>query len=417
MSTTPQRKLTLADAVFIGAGSMIGAGLFAVFAPAARAAGDYLLISLAIAAFLAFANATSSAQLAAQYPQSGGTYIYGKKQLGDIWGFLAGWCFVVGKTASCAAMAMTFAAYAAPSRQKPLAIGAVLALTAVNYRGITRTAALTKLLVTLVLAGLAVFFVAVLIGTSPAPLYAVDSGTVGLYGVLQGAGLLFFAFAGYARIATMGGEVIQPERTIPRAILWALSLVGLLYLAVALVVLSQFSPAQLAGSVAPLADAVGSWPFARGALSLAASLAVLGALLALITGIGRTGHAMAVGKHLPAVFAPLHPRFGVPHRLEITVALAVCLLILLFDVREAIGFSSFGILLYYFLANCAALTQGSTHRRYPRWLQVAGASGCFIVVWTLPLASITGGLVLLICGLLYYLLFARRQAQGSSDSR
>lgn len=417
MSTTPQRKLTLADAVFIGAGSMIGAGLFAVFAPAARAAGDYLLISLAIAAFLAFANATSSAQLAAQYPQSGGTYIYGKKQLGDIWGFLAGWCFVVGKTASCAAMAMTFAAYAAQSWQKPLAIGAVFALTAVNYRGITRTAALTKLLVTLVLAGLAVFFVAVLIGTSPAPLYAVDSGTVGLYGVLQGAGLLFFAFAGYARIATMGGEVIQPERTIPRAILWALSLVGLLYLAVALVVLSQFSPAQLAGSVAPLADAVGSWPFARGALSLAASLAALGALLALITGIGRTGHAMAVGKHLPAVFAPLHPRFGVPHRLEITVALAVCLLILLFDVREAIGFSSFGILLYYFLANCAALTQGSTHRRYPRWLQVAGASGCFIVVWTLPLASITGGLVLLICGLLYYLLFARRQAQGSSDSR
>lgn len=417
MSTTPQRKLTLADAVFIGAGSMIGAGLFAAFAPAARAAGDYLLVSLAIAAFLAFANATSSAQLAAQYPQSGGTYIYGKKQLGDIWGFLAGWCFVVGKTASCAAMAMTFAAYAAPSWQKPLAIGAVLALTAVNYRGITRTAALTKLLVTLVLAGLAVFFVAVLTGTSPAPLHAVDSGTAGLYGVLQGAGLLFFAFAGYARIATMGGEVIQPERTIPRAILWALSLVGLLYLAVALVVLSQFSPAQLAGSVAPLADAVGSWPFARGAVSLAASLAALGALLALITGIGRTGHAMAVGKHLPAVFAPLHPRFGVPHRLEITVALAVCLLILLFDVRGAIGFSSFGILLYYFLANCAALTQGSAHRRYPRWLQVAGASGCFIVVWTLPLASITGGLVLLICGLLYYLLFARRQAQGSSDSR
>lgn len=417
MSTTPQRKLTLADAVFIGAGSMIGAGLFAAFAPAARAAGDYLLVSLAIAAFLAFANATSSAQLAAQYPQSGGTYIYGKKQLGDIWGFLAGWCFVVGKTASCAAMAMTFAAYAAPSWQKPLAMGAVLALTAVNYRGITRTAALTKLLVTLVLAGLAVFFVAVLTGTSPAPLHAVDSGTAGLYGVLQGAGLLFFAFAGYARIATMGGEVIQPERTIPRAILWALSLVGLLYLAVALVVLSQFSPAQLAGSVAPLADAVGSWPFARGALSLAASLAALGALLALITGIGRTGHAMAVGKHLPAVFAPLHPRFGVPHRLEITVALAVCLLILLFDVRGAIGFSSFGILLYYFLANCAALTQGSAHRCYPRWLQVAGASGCFIVVWTLPLASITGGLVLLTCGLLYYVLFARRQAQGSSDSR
>lgn len=411
MSTTPQRKLTLADAVFIGAGSMIGAGLFAAFAPAARAAGEYLLVSLAIAAFLAFANATSSAQLAAQHPQSGGTYIYGKKQLGDIWGFLAGWCFVVGKTASCAAMAMTFAAYAAPSWQKPLAIGAVLALTAVNYRGITRTAALTKLLVTLVLAGLAVFFLAILTGTSPAPLEAIDSATPGIYGVLQGAGLLFFAFAGYERIATMGGEVKQPERTIPQAIFWALSLVGLLYLAVALVVLSQFSPAQLASSAAPLADAVGGSAFASGVLSLAASLAALGALLALITGIGRTGHAMAVGKHLPAVFAPLHPRFGVPHRLEMTVAVAVCLLILLFDVRGAIGFSSFGILLYYFLANCAAFTQGAAHRRYPRWLQVTGAAGCFIVVWTLPLASVIGGLVLLAFGLLYYLLLARRQTQ------
>lgn len=411
MSTTPQRKLTLADAVFIGAGSMIGAGIFAAFAPAARAAGDYLLVSLAIAAFLAFANATSSAQLAAQHPQSGGTYIYGKKQLGDIWGFLAGWCFVVGKTASCAAMAMTFAAYAAPSWQKPLAIGAVLALTAVNYRGITRTAALTKLLVSLVLAGLGVFFVAVWAGVEPAPLVTYILPPPGIYGVLQGAGLLFFAFAGYARIATMGGEVKRPERTIPRAIFWALGLVGLLYLAVALTLLSQLGTTRLQGSTAPLADAVGGSAFASGVLSLAASLAALGALLALITGIGRTGHAMAVGKHLPAVFAPLHPRFGAPHRLEMTVAVAVCLLILLFDVRGAIGFSSFGILLYYFLANCAAFTQGAAHRRYPRWLQVTGAAGCFIVVWTLPLASLIGGLVLLAFGLLYYLLLARRQTQ------
>lgn len=209
----------------------------------------------------------------------------------------------------------------------------------------------------------------------------------------------------------MGGEVKRPERTIPRAIFWALGLVGLLYLAVALTLLSQLGTTRLQGSTAPLADAVGGSAFASGVLSLAASLAALGALLALITGIGRTGHAMAVGKHLPAVFAPLHPRFGVPHRLEITVAVAVCLLILLFDVRGSIGFSSFGILLYYFLANCAAFTQGAAHRRYPRWLQVTGAAGCFLVVWTLPLASVIGGLVLLAFGLLYYLLLARRQTQ------
>lgn len=408
MTTAPPRKLSLTDAVFIGAGSMIGAGLFAAFAPAARAAGNYLLLSLAIAAFLAFANATSSAQLAAQHPQSGGTYLYGKKQLGHFWGFIAGWCFVMGKTASCAAMAMTFASYAAPTWQKPLALAAVLALTAVNYRGITRTAALTKLLVTLVLIGLAVFFTAVLAGTQPVALPAGEAHQPGIYGVLQGAGLLFFAFAGYARIATMGGEIREPARNIPRAILWALGLVGALYLAVALTLLAQLSPAQLAVSTAPLADAVGGRPAVATVLAGAASLAALGALLALITGIGRTGHAMAADGDLPAVFAPLHPRFGVPHRLEITVAVAVCSLILLFDVRGAIGFSSFGVLLYYFIANLAAYTQTPAHRRYPRWLQLAGAAGCFTVVWTLPLSSVTGGLLLLLVGGLVYLFLAQK---------
>jgi basic amino acid/polyamine antiporter, APA family len=139
------RKLGTTDAVLIGLGSMIGAGVFAAIAPAAGAAGAGLLLGLAIAAFVAYCNATSSAELAALYPESGGTYIYGRKRLGSFWGFLAGWGFVVGKLASCAAMALTFAFYAAPSFSRPLAIGAVLALTAVNYFGITKTALLTLL--------------------------------------------------------------------------------------------------------------------------------------------------------------------------------------------------------------------------------------------------------------------------------
>ena len=67
-----------------------------------------------MAAVVAYCNATSSAQLAAAYPSAGGTYLYGREVLGDWWGYLAGWGFMVGKTASCAAMALTFAAYAAP---------------------------------------------------------------------------------------------------------------------------------------------------------------------------------------------------------------------------------------------------------------------------------------------------------------
>ena len=419
MATQPRAQLTLTDAVYIGAGSMIGAGLFAAFAPAAAAAGNWLLLSLALAAFLAFANATSSAQLAAQHPESGGTYIYGSRQLGHVWGFAAGWCFVIGKTASCAAMAMTFAAYLAPGYEKLLAIAAVAALTAVNYRGITRTAALTKILVTVVLLALVVFFGAVLLGVAPDPAaIAANAGSgagastamgpvATIYGVMQGAGLLFFAFAGYARIATMGSEVKDPARTIPRAIIIALTLVGTLYLLVALALIHQLGYAGLARTSAPLAAAVGSSAPLSALMGIAASIGALGALLALITGIGRTGHAMAAHRDLPAYFAHLHPVYGVPYRLEITVAVAVTALILFFDVRGAIGFSSFGVLLYYCVANLAAFTQTAPYRRYPRALQVAGAAGCCLVVGTLPPTSIAGGLLLMGVGLAVYLLYAR----------
>src|SRR3954449_609266 len=144
------RRLGVGDAVVIGLGSMIGAGVFAVWSPAARAAGSWLLLGLVIAAVVAYCNAASSAQLAAVYPVSGGTYVYGRERLGVWWGFAAGWCFVIGKTASCAAMALTFAGYVLPGGgwpQRVLAAGAVAALTAVNLRGITRTARLSRLLV------------------------------------------------------------------------------------------------------------------------------------------------------------------------------------------------------------------------------------------------------------------------------
>src|SRR5690606_6793907 len=136
-------------------------------------------------------NATSSAQLAALYPESGGTYAYGRRRLGPFWGFLAGWGFVVGKLASCAAMAMTFGSYAAPTLARPLAIGAVIALTMVNYLGVKKTALLTKLIVAVVLLALAVVVGAVWLGgaTDTTRLWPLEA--VSAYGVLQSAGLLF----------------------------------------------------------------------------------------------------------------------------------------------------------------------------------------------------------------------------------
>src|ERR1700754_1056317 len=189
-----QRRLGTTDAVTIGLGSMIGAGIFVALAPAAAAAGSGLLIGLAVAAVVAYCNATSSARLAAVYPQSGGTYVYGRERLGDFWGYLAGWSFVVGKTASCAAMALTVGFYVWPAYAHAVAVAAVVALTAVNYGGIQKSAWLTRAIVAVVLAVLA----AVLVATFVSGRAVVSQLTLGsdatFFGVLQAAGLLFFAF-------------------------------------------------------------------------------------------------------------------------------------------------------------------------------------------------------------------------------
>jgi APA family basic amino acid/polyamine antiporter len=409
---TLARRLGLADAVVIGLGSMIGAGVFAAFAPAAAAAGAWLLAGLGIAALVAYCNATASAQLAAVYPTSGGTYVYGRERLGDWWGFLAGWGFVVGKTASCAAMALTFAAYAAPAGwQRPIAVAAVVALAAVNYRGVTRTARLTRVLVTIVLAALAVVVAAGIAGGDPRHLSAEPGPPRGWYGVLQAAGLLFFAFAGYARIATMGEEVRDPRRTIPRAIPLALGIAVAVYLLVGVAAVLALGQAGLAGAPAPLAavvEAIG-WGWAPPIVRAGAAAASLGALLALIAGIGRTTLAMARNGDLPAWLAAVHPRYRVPHHAEIALAMVVSVLVVSVDLRGAIGFSSFGVLLYYFIANLAAFTQPAGDRRYPRALQVAGAAGCLILAATLPATAVLSGIAVFAVGAAYRALVVARR--------
>jgi basic amino acid/polyamine antiporter, APA family len=398
------RRLGTLDAVIIGLGSMLGAGVFAAFSPAARAAGAGLLIGLAVAALVAYCNATASAQLAAQYPTSGGTYIYGRERLGPWWGFLAGWGFVVGKIASCAAMALTFAAYVAPRGwERPIAVAAVIILATVNYHGVTRTAGLTKIIIIIVLAALALVVAAPLSGNTATSVRSWDLLAGGWYGILQSAGLLFFAFAGYARIATMGEEVRDPEHIIPRAILTALTITVSIYLVVAASILVVLGPAGVAASPAPLAaavDAVG-WAWASVPVRLGAAAAALGALLALIAGLGRTTLAMARHGDLPRWLAAVHERHQVPHHAEITVAGLVCVLIMLTDLSDAIGFSSFGVLIYYLIANVSAYTQSSDRRRYPRILQIVGMAGCSTLVLTLPLKAVLGGGVVFAAGIVY----------------
>ncbi|MGW9167484.1 APC family permease [Agromyces sp. NPDC055658] len=400
------RRLGLRDAVVIGLAAMIGAGVFAAFAPAAAAAGEGLLIGLAIAAIVAFANASSTAQLAARYPESGGAYRYGRERLGAWPGFLAGWGFVVGKTASCAAMAMTFAAYLVPTAwQRPVAAAAVIVLAAVNLRGITRTARAASIIVAAVIS---VLLLVIAAGAGPLLQRGIPLDGLldaGWPGILQSAGLLFFAFAGYARIATLGEEVRDPARTIPRAIPVALGIAVALYALIGSVLLATLGADALATSTAPLVDLVDDvgWTWAAPIVRVGAAAAALGALLALIAGIGRTALAMARDDELPRPLASVHSRYRVPHVAEIVVAVAVVALVLTVDLRQAIGFSSFGVLGYYLVANLAAITQPANERRVPRALSVLGAIGCIVLVVTLPPGAIAAGVAVFVVGVAWRL--------------
>lgn len=401
------RRLGTTDAVVIGLGSMIGAGVFAALGPAAAAAGIGLLIGLAIAGTVAFFNATSSAQLAAVYPASGGTYVYGRARLGAFWGYLAGWGFVAGKLASLAAMALTFGFYVAPSLGRPLAAAAVVALTAVNYRGIDKTAGLTRVLVAAVLATLAVVVVAsVFGGEAGTDRLAAGWSETSALGVLEAGGLLFFAFAGYARIATLGEEVRDPERVIPRAIPLALGITLLVYAAVAAAALVAIGAEAMADSKAPLADAVSAGDLSGLApvVRAGAAVAALSVLLSLLAGVSRTTFAMAGENDLPRWFGAVHPRFRVPHHAELAIGAVVAITVLAVDLRSAIGFSSFAVLLYYALTNAAAFTLPAHQRRWPRPLAVFGVVGCVVLAFTLPLESVVAGAAVFAIGAALYAL-------------
>jgi APA family basic amino acid/polyamine antiporter len=399
--TELRRALGVGDAVVVGLGAMVGAGVFAVFAPAAAVAGSGLLIALALAALVAYCNATSSARLAALYPESGGTYVYGRERLSPFWGYLAGWSFVVGKTASCAAMALTAGSYLWPGHNRVVAIVAVVALTTLNYFGVQKAAWVSRIIVGFVLLVLAAVVVAGL--TAPAAQYErLQLDGLRWSGVLQAGGLLFFAFAGYARIATLGEEVRDPARTIPRAVPIALTITLVTYAAVAVTALVVLGPTRLASSPDPLADVVhaAGLPILGPAVRIGATVAALGALLALILGVSRTTLAMARDGHLPRVLAVIHPRHQVPYLAELVVGLVVVLVVLVADLRGAIGFSSFGVLVYYAIANASAATLRPGRYVVP----VAGLVGCLVLAFALPLSSVVGGSVVLGAGAGLYLL-------------
>ena len=321
--------------------------------------------------------------------------MYGRRRLGETWGFLAGWGFVVGKTASCAAMALTLGAYTWPERPRVVAAAAVVVLVPVNCLGVCRDGAADP---------------------GPGRAHARRAGRrrrgradpadgraaeprrlvpARAARRPQAAGLLFFAFAGYARIATLGEEVRDPARTIPRAIPLALGVVVAVYLGRGRGTVGGGTGA-LAASPAPLATAAGAGPFAV-VVRVGGAVASAGVLLTLLAGVGRTTLAMARDRELPAPLAAVHPRHRVPHRAELLIGAVVLVLVLTADLRDAIGFSSLAVLVYYAVAHGAALTLGGPGRR--RVVAVLGLGGCLVLAATLPLTSVLAGVGVLVAGL------------------
>jgi basic amino acid/polyamine antiporter, APA family len=409
------RRLNTADAVMIGLGAMIGAGIFAAMAPAAEVAGTGILISLSLAGFLAYLNAMAMSQLAVLYPESGGAYVYGRKRLGPLWGFLAGWGFVIGKIASCTAMALTFAHYAFPAHSRLAAVLAVAALTTINYLGIKKTAGATRLIVGIVVASLLVTVFASLAGGSAEAGRLtgwLDSG--GAAGILEATGLLFFAFAGYARLATLGEEVIEPTRTIPRAVKIALGITLALYSVVAVTLVLCLDIETLALSKAPLAAAIEAGEFSQlsPVVRIGAAVASVGVLLSLLAGVGRTVFAMAANGDLPKSLSHVHQVHRTPYIAEALVSGIVILILTIADIRSAIGFSSFAILFYYAIANLIAWTLKQDERKYPKWLAGAGLAGCLSIAFSLPSTSVIGGIALFAVGAIYYAVFLRARTKS-----
>ncbi|MCR4511806.1 APC family permease [Aeromicrobium sp. 50.2.37] len=389
------RVLGPVRATGLGAGSMLGAGIFVAVGPVVGRAGDAAVAAVLLAATVAGLNATASARLSRRMPAAGGTYVFARERLGPTWGHLAGWVFVVGKTASCAAMALAVGAHLWPGHATSAAILAVVVLTLVDLAGARRSAdALTAsaALVVIVVGG------SVLLLLERGAVVAPVPPTDGL-DVVQAAALLFFAFAGYARLATLGEEVRDPERTIPRAMAVSFVLVTVLYLLVALAV-SRTLPADVASaSDRALADAVDTLgrPALSAVVATTAVVAAGGALLSLLGGVSRTVLAMARDRHLPARLAHESSR-GVPASAQVAVSLVVVAVLPFVGAVEAVAASSGCVLVYYALTNASALTlEGSG---YLRLLARIGAAGCLLLVLALPIAGVLWTLGVVVVGLL-----------------
>ncbi len=383
------QKLTLTDAVFIGLAAMLGAGVFVVFGPAASYAGAALPLAILIAALVAYLNAGSVAQLAKAVTRSGGGYSYARVYISKNFSFLAGSAFLVGKIGSSAAIALTVATYLTPDHVVLTAIGAVVVMTAINLAGINRTALGSKVLATITIA----FLLTLVIAGFALPAAAAKLETGSPIGILSAAALFFFAFAGYARVATLGGEVQNSERDVARAIWISFAIVLAIYLTLSLILTEKLG-FNLAFTVTPLADLAAKTFLGGEFVWIFAALAGLGSLLALLAGMSRTAAEMALDLELPKPFAKRLSN-NAPVVAELTIASLVIVLVSTGGILLSLGISSFAVLLYYAITNFAAFRQPSADTTRPKALNLLGLALCLLLALSVPIEGLVAGAGLL----------------------
>ncbi|GEL18465.1 APC family permease [Pseudonocardia asaccharolytica] len=393
------RRLSTADAVVLGLAAMLGTGVFVVFAPAAAVAGQWLLLSVVLAGVVAACNAASTADLAVAHPESGGGYVYGRERLGPGAGRLAGVAFLLGKIASAAAAAGVVGSYVLPAHPRVTAVVVIIAATGLNIAGVRATARSAWLLVGGTLAVLLVVAVVGFFGpgeTAPWSASATVSENPpapvtfsGPLGVLTAAGLIFFAFAGYARVATLGEEIRDPDRSLRRAIAIALGITLVVYLVVAGALLVGLGVDRLAAERSPLVALVdtGQAPALGVLVRIGAAVAAGSALLSVLVGVSRTALAMARRRELPAVLSAIGPR-GTPWRADLAGGALAIVVAVLAGPIAAIALSACSVLVYYAVINTSALRLPARQRRWPAWMSVLGLAGCVGLAVLLPLRSV-----------------------------
>lgn len=396
------RSLTLRDAIGIGLGAIIGAGIFVVIGVAAGVAGPAFIIGLIAAGMVASFNALSSAQLAASHPYSGGTYEYGYILLNPSFGFSAGWMFLISKLSAAGVVAIGFGAYFYQLipifSPKTYSLSAVLLLTAANYFGVKKAGILNLVIVTITLLSLFYF---VFSGVSEVKMENFEPfAPFGFTGIIEATAILFFAFTGYARIATLAEEVNEPQKTIPKAIIITILTAIVLYAAIVFIATGIVGVEKLSNNHSPLqvaADALNS-PSVSVMITIGASMAMLGVLLSQILGVSRVMLAMGRRGDLPPVFKLVHKKFHVPHIGILITGAIILILVLVGSLEFIVRSATFTILLYYGITNAAAIRQPKNEKLYPKIIPWLGLMGCVLMSFSLPLLVMTTGVGLLLVG-------------------